>query len=138
MTRPALPSPPRTYRRFLLIALATILTVSAGTAPGTANATARPQSPSSNRQIRYEVSGAPGTAEYLTYEIDFGQAHETNVSLPWSKQFTSSTSAYSFLVSAQGHGPGSLTCRILIDGRVVSQATASGQPARTVCVPIRS
>jgi Mycobacterium membrane protein len=138
MTRPALPSPSRTNRRTLVISLATILTISAGTASGTANATGRPQSPS-DPLIRYEVSGAPGTAEYLTYELDYGQAHETNVSLPWSKQFhPASTSSRSFLLSAQGHGPGSLTCRILIDGRVVSQATASGQPARTVCVPIRS
>ncbi|MGC2652639.1 MAG: MmpS family transport accessory protein [Mycobacterium sp.] len=133
MTRPALPSPPRTNRRTLLIGLATILTVSAGTAPGTANATARPQSPS-NPLVRYEVSGAPGTAEYLTYEIDYQQGHETNVSLPWSKQFSTSR-GHTFLLSAQGHGPGSLTCRILIDGRVVSQATASGEPARTVCAP---
>jgi hypothetical protein len=34
-------------------------------------------------------------------------------------------------MSAQGPGP--ITCRILINGNVVSQATANGQPARTVC-----
>jgi hypothetical protein len=89
--------------------------------------------------VRYEVSGAPGTAEYLTYEVDDAQAHETNVSLPWSKQFAApSISGRSFLISAQGHGPGSLTCRILLDGRLVSQATASGEPARTVCAPGRT
>ncbi|MBV8178282.1 MAG: hypothetical protein JO045_05630 [Mycobacterium sp.] len=30
-------------------------------------------------------------------------------------------------------GPGSITSTILIDGNVVSQATANGAPARTVC-----
>jgi hypothetical protein len=136
MMTPALLSPSPTNRRTVLVALATILTVTAGTAPATAKATARPQSPSSNHLIRYEVSGGSGPAEYLTYEINYNQAHETNVRLPWSKQFSSDTAVYSFVVSAQG--PGSLTCRILVDGRVVSQATASGQPARTVCVPLRS
>ena len=136
MTKPALLSPSRVNRRALLVALATTLTVTAGTVPATANATARPQSPNSDHLIRYEVSGGPGMAEYLTYEINFNQAHETNVRLPWSKQFSSDTSVYSFVLSAQA--PGSLTCRILVDGRVVSQATASGQPARTVCVPMRS
>ena len=117
----------------MLIGLAAILAISS--VPGRAHATGRPQTPS-DPLIRYEVSGVPGTAEYLTYQLDYGQAHETNVNLPWSKQFSpASTSSRSFLLSAQGHGPGSLTCRILMDGRVVSQATASGQPARTVCAP---
>ncbi len=133
MTRPAL-SPSLPIRRALLSALA--VTLAAGTGSAIADATPRPQAPG-DPQIRYEVSGAPGTAEYLTYEIDAGQAHEANVRLPWSKQFSASPSANSFVLSAQGHGPGTLTCRILVDGKVISQATASGDPARTVCVPIR-
>jgi len=36
-----------------------------------------------------------------------------------------------YVISAQS--PGSITCKILIDGNVVSEATASGAPARTVC-----
>ncbi len=87
--------------------------------------------------IRYEVSGTPGTAEYLTYEKDFTQAHEANVTLPWSTQFKDKPPGHTLLVSAQGHGTGSITCRILVDGKLVSQATASGQPARTVCAPSR-
>ena len=126
MTRPVL--------RIMLIGLAVILAISS--VPGRAHATGRPQGPDGGPLVRYEVSGAPGPAEYLTYEIGDGQAHETNVNLPWAKQFSAaSTSGRSFLLSAQGHGSGSLTCRIFVDGRLVSQATASGQPARTVCAP---
>jgi hypothetical protein len=116
----------------VLIGLAAILMISS--VPGAAHATGRPQSPAGDRMIRYEVSGAPGTAEYLAYELDYNQAHEANVSLPWSKQFSASP-GHTYLLSAQGHGAGSLTCRILMDGKVISQATASGQPARTMCAP---
>lgn len=87
--------------------------------------------------IRYEVTGVPGTAEYLTYEIDFTQAHETNVNLPWSKQFRDAPGGHTLVLSAQGTGNSTLTCRIFMDGQLVSQATASGQPARTMCAPSR-
>lgn len=88
-------------------------------------ATARPQAP----KIRYEVSGT-SLAEYLSYQDDNGQQHQANVRLPWSTQF-SAFGGEVFVISAQGPGP--ITCRILIDGNVVNQATANGRPARTVC-----
>ncbi len=116
MTRPAL--------RIVLTGLAA--TLAFGSAPWTAHA--------GDQVIRYEVTGAPSMAEYLTYEIDYNQAHETNVGLPWSKQFSAGPGR-TFLLSAQGHGTGSLTCRIRANGRVISEATASGQPARTMCAP---
>jgi hypothetical protein len=50
--------------------------------------------------------------------------------LPWTTQFNVvGTKVY--VISAQS--PGSITCTILLDGKVVSQATANGAPARTVC-----
>lgn len=81
-------------------------------------------------QVRYEVSGSSAAAEYLSYQSDTGQHQQANVKLPWSTQFTSFGGEV-FVLSAQGPGP--LTCRILVDGAVVNEATANGQPARTVC-----
>jgi hypothetical protein len=52
------------------------------------------------------------------------------VPLPWTTQFTVAGNGV-FVLSAQS--PGSITCTILVDGQVVSQATANGAPARTVC-----
>ena len=52
--------------------------------------------------------------------------------LPWTTQFNVVGNKV-FVISAQS--PGSITCTILVDGKVVSQATASGAPARTVCSP---
>ncbi len=83
-----------------------------------------------NPQIRYEVSG-PGVAQYISYQTDTGQQHAVNAALPWSTQFTGFGGEV-FVISAQGPGP--ISCKILIDGNVVSNATATtGVPARTVC-----
>lgn len=137
MISPAVPEPPHKNRRTAPPILFAVVVGFAATVGGTAtaNAVVRPQVPKYDKMIRYEVNGAPGTAEYLTYEIDYGQAHETNVRLPWSKQFSADLAGHTLLLSAQGTGSGTLTCRILVDGNLVSQATASGQPARTVCTP---
>ncbi|KZS74514.1 hypothetical protein A4G26_22980 [Mycobacterium kansasii] len=92
---------------------------------GLANADPLPQLP----QVRYEVSGS-GVAEYISYQTDTGQKRAVNVGLPWSTQFTA-FGAQVFVLSAQG--PGSITCRILLGGNVVTQQTATGAPGHTVC-----
>lgn len=138
MTSSALHEPPDKSRRAAPSILFAVVVGFAATVgnTATANAGVRPQTPPKyDKTIRYEVSGTPDTAEYLTYEIDYGQAHETNVRLPWSKQFKEDPPGHTLLLSAQGTGSGTLTCRIFVDGYPVSQATASGQPARTICSP---
>ena len=98
--------------------------IGAANACGVANAL--PQNP----QVRYEVSG-PGVAELISYQTDSGQLHQVNAPLPWSTEFTA-FGGQSFVLSAQGAGP--LNCKILLDGNVVSNQTATtGTPARTVC-----
>lgn len=78
-------------------------------------------------QVRYEVSG-PAVAQYISYQTDTGQLHQVNAPLPWSTQFTA-FGGQVFVISAQG--PGTLRCRILVDGNVVSDAQSAG--GRTVC-----
>jgi len=97
---------------------------------GVANTCSVANASTGDPQIRYEVSG-PGVAEYISYQTDTGQLHQVNATLPWSTQFTGFGGEV-FAISAQGPAP--LSCRILIDGNVVSNATATtGAPARTVC-----
>jgi hypothetical protein len=80
--------------------------------------------------VRYEVSG-PAAAEFIYYQTDTGQQRAVNATLPWSTEFTGFGGEV-LVISAQGPGP--LTCKILLDGNVVSNATATtGTPARTVC-----
>jgi hypothetical protein len=94
-----------------------------GAAGGVANAT------DDFPHVRYEVSG-PGVAETLTFQLDTGQRHQVNVPLPWSTEFTA-FGGQVYVLSAQAEG--AVTCRILINGNVVSNNTAKGAPAHTVC-----
>lgn len=89
-----------------------------------------------NPIIRYDITGT-GIAGHITYQDVNGQGHAANVPLPWSTQLTGRmgnrghTNAYS--VSATGLGPGSISCTLSVNGQVVSQYTATGNPARVVC-----
>jgi len=80
--------------------------------------------------IRYEITGSSPVAEYISYETATGQQHAMNAKLPWSAEFAGFGGEV-FVITAQGQG--SLTCRILIDGQSVKDATATGTPARTAC-----
>jgi Mycobacterium membrane protein len=91
---------------------------------GPANATG------AQTQVTYQLSGSAPVAEYVSYQADSGQTQQANVPLPWKTQFNVIGSRV-LVISAQS--PGSITCTILLDGQVVSQATANGAPARTVC-----
>ncbi len=94
---------------------------------GPANATSGPT------QVTYQLSGSSPVADYVSYQTDSGvsgQVQQTHVPLPWKTQFNFVGNPV-LVISAQG--PGSITCTILVDGNVVSQATANGAPARTVC-----
>jgi Mycobacterium membrane protein len=110
----------------MLLALLTGFATTVGIC-GVANATGPPT------QLTYELTGSAPVADYISYQTDTGQSGQTqqaNVPLPWQTQFDTLGSKV-FVISAQS--PGSITCTILIDGKLVSQATANGAPARTVC-----
>jgi hypothetical protein len=82
-------------------------------------------------QVTYQLTGSAPVADYIAYQSDTGQIMQPHVALPWQTQFTSFGGSEVFVISAQS--PGSITCTIVVDGKTVSQATANGTPARTVC-----
>lgn len=86
--------------------------------------------------VRYDLTGT-GVASYVTYQVQNGQAHATDVTLPWSIQLTGSmtnaASPASYSLSAQTAGPGALTCTVTVNGKVISQNTSTGDPARVLC-----
>jgi Mycobacterium membrane protein len=92
---------------------------------GAANATDQPPT------VTYQLSGSAPVADYISYQAASTQIQQAHVPLPWSTQYTVFNGQFAFVISAQS--PGSITCTILLDGKVVSQATANGAPARTVC-----
>ncbi|ODR00997.1 hypothetical protein AWC25_19590 [Mycobacterium sherrisii] len=103
-----------------------LMAVGLGFANACGVAHAIPQMP----KVRYEVNG-PALAQFIYYQTDTGQLHQVNASLPWSTEFTG-FGGQVFALSAQGPGP--ISCKIFVDGNLVSAATATtGTPARTVC-----
>jgi hypothetical protein len=112
----------------LSIVFAALTAVAASLGPiGPANATG------SQTHVTYQLSGSAPVADYVSYQSDSGQAGQerlAHVPLPWKTQFNITANPV-LVISAQS--PGSITCTILVDGNVVSQATANGAPARTVC-----
>jgi hypothetical protein len=80
--------------------------------------------------VTYQLTGSAPIADYVSYQLEGGQRQETHVTLPWKADFTVIGSRV-LVISAQS--PGSITCSILVEGKVVNQATANGTPARTVC-----
>ncbi|GFG84939.1 hypothetical protein MALGJ_16150 [Mycolicibacter algericus] len=86
--------------------------------------------------VRYDLTGT-GVAGYITYQTQNGQSHATNAPLPWSIELTgrmtNMTTPASYSVSAQSAGPGTLSCTVSVNGKVVSRQTATGDPARVLC-----
>jgi hypothetical protein len=120
------PTPRRVKHRVVLPILFAVLTAFSATAGICSVANAVGHVP----QVTYRLSGSAPVADYIAYQADSGQILQPHVPLPWQTQFTAFGGEI-FVISAQS--PGSITCTIVVDGNVVSQATSNGAPARTVC-----
>jgi hypothetical protein len=125
-TRQPIPTRRRFKHRALTSILCALLTAFPTTVGICGVASATGQTP----QVTYQLSGSAPVADYVSYQTDSGQTQQAHVPLPWKTQFTA-LEYQVFVISAQS--PGSITCTIVVDGKVVSQATANGAPARTVC-----
>ncbi|MGH3731274.1 MAG: MmpS family transport accessory protein [Micromonosporaceae bacterium] len=84
--------------------------------------------------IVYEVTG-DGSAHSITYaSTDSGGTEQrTRAKLPWRKKTTSKGLWNSYHVVARNSAEGSITCRISIDGKVVTENTSTGGYAVVTC-----
>lgn len=112
---------------FLLIGACTVLV------GGFAHEVGKSLNQNAGKMIRYEITGDSGAAQNVTYSINQGQQQETNVGLPWSKEFTADQGFQTFVVNAQNSGTGSISCTITVDGKVINQQTSNGQYAVVMC-----
>jgi MmpS family membrane protein len=84
-------------------------------------------------RVRYELDGA-AVADMISFTT--GQASPvtevSGVRLPWEKEFNAA-GGFVPSVSAQGVGPGPISCRITVDGEVVSAVTLEGMNAVVTC-----
>lgn len=81
------------------------------------------RSPYEGRTLGYEVSGEARQATAIQYATNDDSATVTNAALPWSTSFTASRRAQFFL---SGGAPGTVSCRITVDGVEVAHQTSRG------------
>ena len=82
--------------------------------------------------VRYEVFGSGGSANINYLDLDAKPQRIDGAALPWS--LTLETDAPSAAPNLIAQSPGaSITCRILVDGEVKDERTATGVDALTYC-----
>jgi Mycobacterium membrane protein len=89
--------------------------------------------PTSTVHVRYELTGAR-RAGYVTFTATQPGtiAPLTPVRLPWRTEFDA---AHGFIptITAQNSGDGAISCRIAVNGRVVSEVTSEGPFGVVTC-----
>ncbi|MGH8933017.1 MAG: MmpS family transport accessory protein [Egibacteraceae bacterium] len=118
---------PRTATSLLTAAVLAAALTACGSVPGTGGTAV----------VVYEVSG-PTQANNITYGANgsAGVAQENEVTLPWRKEVTMEKGLGAVAVpqvTAQNAGDGTITCRISVDGEVVTEVTSQGQYAIASC-----
>jgi hypothetical protein len=85
------------------------------------------------KQLTYELFGDVGSGGILDYiDID-GHPHKVDITtLPWSHTETTTLTVVSGSISAQVHG-GQIGCRMLVNGVVRDEQSATRQDADVTC-----
>ena len=96
----------------------------------TGNSTAESFNP---KVVTYEVFGSGSTGVINYVDLDGIPQRVENAELPWSLTLSTTVPAVSANILAQSDGD-DVTCRILVDGELEQENTATGVNAQTVCV----
>jgi hypothetical protein len=92
-----------------------------------------PATTAAGHVVVYQVDGTAGTAD-VTYLTRGGEEQQNGTLLPFAKHMTDSEAGSLLSLVAQSKSPdGSVTCRIVVDGRVISEHTSSGGYAVVSC-----
>ncbi|MCB0930594.1 MAG: transport acessory protein MmpS [Mycobacterium sp.] len=86
------------------------------------------------KQVTYEILGPQYSSGRVSYLDDNGKTHEAGfTTLPWSVTVTTTDPGMLANVVAQGDS-GTLSCRILVNGKVVDENSAAGRDAQAFCL----
>lgn len=93
-----------------------------------------PAAPSGEgKQITYEVISDSATLNNVTwFDENSALQQESSVAAPWSLQLSNASTVSIIGVTAQTDGQ-SVTCRVIVDGEVEAEETATGQYAVVNC-----
>jgi Mycobacterium membrane protein len=104
-------------------------------APGPVLAVNGPQAPEefTPKQLTYELSGDLGDGGMLVYVDLDAHPHQIDITtLPWSHTETTTLTVVSGSISAQVRG-GQVSCRMLVDGVVRDEQSATRENADVTC-----
>lgn len=82
--------------------------------------------------VRYEVFGSGATANINYLDLDAKPQRIDGAALPWTLTLETDAPSAAPNLIAQGTGT-SISCRILVDGEVKDERTATGVDALTYC-----
>lgn len=83
--------------------------------------------------VTYEVSGSGSTGLINYVDLDGIPQRVESAPLPWSLTLSTTVPAVSANILAQSDGD-AITCRVIVDGEVKEEHTATGVNAQTFCV----
>ncbi|MEU8639575.1 MmpS family transport accessory protein [Amycolatopsis sp. NPDC048633] len=85
--------------------------------------------------ITYSVTGDSKTADvdYSTFEPADSVKSETGAAVPWTKTVEATGLFIGAFTVTTGEDGGSVTCKVVVDGKEVKTATASGEYAVASC-----
>jgi hypothetical protein len=90
--------------------------------------------PFNPKHVTFEVFGPAGTVAKINYLDVTAEPHRVdNVTLPWSLSVTTTQPAVSVNIVAQGDSD-QIGCRIVVNGAVKDERSATGLNAQTFCV----
>jgi hypothetical protein len=136
---PSWPQQPKKHRKWPWILLGIFIAFAIGVGAcvavigGVATEVGNQLNQYAGKTIRYEVTGGSGTAQNVTYMLNDGEEQDAQAALPWSKDFTAKEGFEAFVVTAQNGGSGSISCKIIADGKVLTEKTSNGQYAVVTC-----
>lgn len=82
-------------------------------------------------QVTYEVTGS-GSAGTITFGLGTSVAQVSGAELPWQRTSPAAAESTEYSVTAAG-GSGEISCRILVDGAVLSEESADGEYSAVSC-----
>jgi hypothetical protein len=84
--------------------------------------------------VQYQISGSVMGAT-ITYQNATGDTEQQDISLPWTYPTFRASSGQFVYISAQiaGNDPGTITCKILVNGSVYKTSTSNGQYVIVTC-----
>lgn len=90
---------------------------------------------SNGRNVTYSISGTAPVV-FVTYMNNSGGTEQKDVKVPFKYEFSAKAGAMLSLVAQNKGASGSVTCQILVDGKVKKEATSEGGYVVVTCSDI--